>query len=343
MRVPVVRGPAEREGATNSAGAAGRPISGTAGVASGRLREGLPETLAGRLLRLTRDWADRRFFVLAAFPALALVVAVTAVPILVSIWLSFTNYTPISPSLKWAGLVNYEDIISGPNASFSQSAILDTVVFVGGGIALETVLGVLLGVILARPMRGIMFFRVLFLVPIMVNVVAATIAWGALLNTSEGWVDYFTHILDLGMPNWLGNPHTAMPALIFVDSWSGVPLIGVIVMAGILVLPRDPIEAARVDGASAYEVFRYVVVPAIRPVIAFAVMFRVVNMFGQFAEVQLLTNGGPGLATTVLNFFVYQQSFVNGDLAFGAALAFVLVVMMAIPLLILFHIARREY
>jgi multiple sugar transport system permease protein len=314
------------------------------GVAGSHLSGARPERLARpALLRRTRDWADRRFFVLAALPALALVVAVTLAPILVSIWLSFTDYTPASPSLKWAGLINYDSIVSGPNASFSQSAIADTVVFVGVGIALETLFGVVLGVILARPMRGIMFFRVLFLVPLMVNVVAATIAWGALLNTSQGWVNYFTHILHLGMPNWLGDPHTAMPALIFVDSWSGVPLVGLIVMAGILVLPRGPIEAARVDGASPYEVFRYVVLPGIRPIVAFAVMFRLVNMFGQFAEVQLLTNGGPGLATNVLNYFVYEQSFVNGDIAFGAALALVLVVMMAIPLLILLRVARREY
>jgi multiple sugar transport system permease protein len=290
-----------------------------------------------------RDWADRRFFMLAAFPAFALVAAVTVLPILLSIWLSFTGYTPVSRSLKWAGVVNYRGIFSGPNASFSQSAIMNTVVFVGGGILLETVLGILFAVILARPMRGIMFFRTLFLVPVMVNVVAATITWGALLNTSEGWVNYFAHVLGLGMANWLGNPHTAMPTLVLVDSWTGVPLISVIVMAGILVLPRAPIEAARVDGATQYAVFRYVVLPGIRPVVAFAVMFRLVNLFGQFAEVQLLTHGGPGVATTVLNYFVYEQSFLNGDIAFGAALALVLVAMMAVPLVILFRIARREY
>jgi multiple sugar transport system permease protein len=265
------------------------------------------------------------------------------VPILIGIWLSFTNYSPTSQSLGWAGTVNYTAILSGPNASFAHDAIANTAIFVGGGIAFETALGVLFAVILARPMRGIMFFRALFLVPLMVNVVAAATAWGALLNTSQGWINYFLQVLGLGMPNWLGSPHLAMPALILVDSWSGVPLIAVIVMAGILTLPRGPVEAALVDGASSVAVFRYVVLPGIRPVLAFAVMFRLVNMFGQFAEVRLLTNGGPGVATTVLNFFVYEQSFLNGDVAFGAALAFVMVAMMAVPLVLLFRIARRGY
>jgi len=298
--------------------------------------------LAPPLVSQARAWADRRFFVLAAFPAFALVAAVTVVPIVLSIWLSFTHYGPTSQSLNWAGIGNYEAIMSGPNASFAHKAIIDTVVFVGGGIAIETVLGVLFAVVLARPMRGITLFRVLFLLPLMVNVVAATIAWGALLNTSQGWVNYFAHGLGLAMVNWLGSAHTAMATLIFVDSWSGVPLIGIIVMAGIMALPRAPIEAARVDGASTFAVFWHVVLPGVRPVLAFAVMFRVVNLFGQFAEIQLLTNGGPGVATTVMNFFVYEQAFVNGDVAFGAALAVVMVVMMAVPLVVLFHIARRE-
>jgi len=321
-----------------------RPAGSPAALAGDELGgRGSERAPARRSLRRARDWADRRFFVLAACPAFVLVAAVAAFPILLSSWLSFTNYTPVSQSLSWAGIGNYKQMISGPNASFAQSAITNTVIFVGGGLAFETVLGVLFAVILARPMRGMMFFRALFFLPLMINVVAATIAWGAVLNTSDGWVNYFTHILGLGMPNWLGSSYTAMPTLILVDSWTGVPLIAVIVMVGILVLPRAPLEAARVDGASAFAMFRYVVLPGVRPVLIFAVMFRLVSMFGQFAEIQLLTNGGPGLATTVLNFFVYEQSFVNGDVAFGAALAVVLVLMMAAPLVVLFRIARREY
>ena len=190
---------------------------------------------------------------------------------------------------------NYKAIVVGPNASFSDSAIIDTLIFVGVGIALETVLGVLLAVILARPMRRHQIFP--GAVPYTADgfyVVAATITWGALFNTSQGWVNYFTHVVGLGTPNWLGDPHTAMGTLILVDSWTGVPLIAVIVMAGILLLPQDPIEAAKVDGASPVEVFRFVVLPGVRPVLTFAVMFRLVTMFGQFAEIQLLTNGGRG-------------------------------------------------
>lgn len=289
-----------------------------------------------------RIWADRRFFALAAFPAFFVVAAVAVVPILLGIWLSFTNYQPLTPSLGWAGLTNYKGILSGPNAMFAHSAIINTLIFVGGGIGVETLLGVLLATILARPMRGIIFFRALFVIPLMVNGVASTLTWRSLFNTSMGWINYFSEKLGLGEPNWLGDSHTAMPTIIFIDAWAGIPIVAIIVMAGILMLPHEPKEAAHLDGASALTVFWRITLPAIRPVLVFAVMFRVIDLFRQFAEFQLVTGGGPGVSTTVLNFYVYQETFVNGDIGFGATLAVLLVLMMVVPLLLLFRFARRE-
>ncbi len=293
------------------------------------------------LVRTFRSWADRRFFALAAFPAFIVVAAVAVVPIILGVWLSFTDYQPLTPSLSWAGFTNYEGIFSGPNELFAHAAIINTLIFVGGAIAVETVLGVLLAVVLARPMRGIAVFRALFVIPLMVNGVASTVTWRSLFNTSTGWINYFFHLFGLGQPNWLGDGHTAMPTIIFIDAWAGIPIVAIIVMSGILLLPHEPMEAARIDGASAVAVFRHIVLPGIRPVLVFAIMFRMIDLFRQFAEFQLVTGGGPGVATTVLNFFVYQQTFVNGDIGFGAALAVFLVVMMVVPLLFLFRFARR--
>jgi multiple sugar transport system permease protein len=295
-----------------------------------------------RLIGAARSWGDRHFFSLAAFPAFLVVAGVAVIPILLGIWLSFTDYQPLTPSLSWAGFGNYTGILSGPNAMFSQAAIKNTLIFVVGAIVVETLLGVLLAVILARRMRGITIFRAIFVIPLMVNGVASTLTWRSLFNTSTGWLDYFLKELGLPQPNWLGDTHTAMPTVIFIDAWAGIPIVAIIVMAGILMLPNEPMEAAKIDGASQFAVFRYIVLPGIRPVLVFAVMFRLIDLFRQFAEFQLVTGGGPGLATTVLNFFVYQQTFVNGDIGFGAALAVVLVIMMVIPLLVLFRFSRRE-
>ena len=293
-------------------------------------------------IKAVRAWLDKRFLVLATVPAFLTVTAVTVVPVLLGIWLSFTNYQPLDPTLKWAGLVNYQNIINGPDSFFAHAVIKNTLIFVGAGIVVETLLGVLLALVLARQMRGIGIFRALLVIPLTVAGVASAVTWRSLLNTSNGWVNYFLSVFGLGQPNWLGDAHTAMPSIILADAWGGVPIIAIIVLAGLLLLPKDPPEAARIDGASEFAVFRYITLPALRPVIAFAVIFRLIDLFRQFAEFQVITGGGPGLSTNVLNYYVYQETFVNGNLAFGAALAVVLVLLMAVPLLVVFRFARRR-
>jgi multiple sugar transport system permease protein len=292
--------------------------------------------------RVLQTWLDRRFFIMAALPAVVLLTAVTMLPIIFGIWLSFTNYQPLDPSLSWAGFGNYTGIINGPNAYFTHVAIENTLVFVGGGLVVETLLGVVLALVLARDMRGMAFFRTIFVIPLMVAGIASAVSWRSLLNTGNGWINYFLGLVGIAQPNWLGSPHTAMLSIILVDAWGGVPIIAIIVLAGLLLLPKDPFDAARVDGASELAVFWYIKLPGIRPVLAFAIMFRIIDLFRQFAEFQVITGGGPGLSTNVLNFYVYQQSFFDGNLGFGAALAVLLVLLMAIPLIIMFRVARRR-
>jgi multiple sugar transport system permease protein len=282
---------------------------------------------------------DKRFFTLATLPGFVVVTAVTLVPIAFGLYLSFTNYQPIQPSYRFAGLVNYRLLLHDPQA---HQAIKNTVIFAGIGIVIEMVLGVGLALMLSRPIRGLAVFRTLYVLPLMLAGIASAVAWRALLNTSSGWVNYFVSLFGIPQPNWLASPHTAMPSVILVDIWSGVPTVAIIVLAGLLVVPREPVEAARVDGASALTIFLRITLPALRPVLAFAMIFRLVDLFRQIALFQVVTGGGPGLATTVLNFFVYQSTFVFGELGYGAALAVLLVIVMIIPLVIIFRFARRR-
>jgi multiple sugar transport system permease protein len=202
-------------------------------------------------------------------------------------------------------------------------------------------LGVGAALLLAAPMRGIAIFRTLYLLPLMVAGIASAITWRALFNTSSGWINYFLGLLHLPQPNWLADPSTAMPAVIVADAWAGAPVIAVIVLAGLLGLPQEPLEAAKVDGASELQTLRYIILPGIRPVLAFAVLFRLVDLFRQFPLFQIMTGGGPGTATTVLNYYVYQTTFLFGELGYGAALAILLVILMLIPVAALFWFARR--
>jgi multiple sugar transport system permease protein len=282
--------------------------------------------------------ADRRFFLLASMPAFVVVAGVTLVPILFGIYLSFTDYQPIQPTYAFSGLVNYKQLLHDGDA---HVAVRNSVVFAGVGLAIELAVGMGLALLLARPMRGMAIFRTLYILPLTVAGVASAVAWRALLNTNNGWINSFLHTLGGPQPNWLASQHTAMPSVLLADVWSGAPTIAIILLGGLLALPTEPVDAARVDGASAFQIFRYITLPALRPVLAFAVLFRLVDLFRQFALFQLITGGGPGLSTTVLNYYVYRATFVFGQLGYGAALALVLVVLMLIPLTIIYRLARR--
>jgi multiple sugar transport system permease protein len=294
----------------------------------------------GRISAL-RPWSafDRRFFRVAAFPAFLAVFIVTVVPLVIGLGLSFSSVTSTHNGVFPLTLGNYAHIW---NDSEVHTVLLNTLIYVVLAVGLETLLGLGLALLMTRKNRAISVFRVIFLLPLTVAGVAAAISWGALLNTSQGWIDYFLKLAHLPQPNWLASPTTAMPSVVLVDLWSGVPVVAVIVLAALLSAPKDPIEAALVDGAGAWARFRYVTFPAIRPALMLAALLRTVAAFQQFALFQILTGGGPGLNTTVLNFYVYQQTIVFNNIGYGAALAMLLLVVMAVPLLILFVFSRRR-
>ncbi len=147
-------------------------------------------------------------------------------------------------------------------------------------------------------------------------------------------------LAGLPQPNWLASPHTAMLSVILADAWSGIPVMAISLQAELLTLPKDPVDGARIDGASELMIFCYVTLPGLRPVFAFAVHFRVVALAA--VRARLVPHGrGPVLSTNGLNSYVAQQTFTFHALGIGAALTMVLVVLMAIPLIVTSQFARE--
>ncbi len=206
-------------------------------------------------------------------------------------------------SLRWVGLAYYRGIFRSIFESSGPTSLdvyfKNTYIFVGLGLAVETVGGVALALLLARRMRGVGAFRVIYALPLLVATVGAAVTWSALLNASNGWVDYFLGLVGLGQPVWLADSRTAMLSVVIADAWTGIPVVAFIVLAGLLSMPRDPVEAARVDGAGAFQTFRYVTLSALRPVLAFAVLFRMLELFQQFVLFQVMTGFGPVTATSL--------------------------------------------
>ncbi|MCU1495651.1 MAG: transporter permease [Acidimicrobiaceae bacterium] len=287
-------------------------------------------------MSLLRSWCDRRFFALAAVPGFLLLIAVIGVPLVAAIFLSFTYVVPGTFSFHWIGLTNYRSIFDFAGFNNLGVDFVNTYIFVGISLAIEVVVGVLIAVLLARRMRGVGLFRAIYALPLLVATIGSAVAWSALFNPTSGWVDYFLGLVGLGKPIWLADPHTAMLSVVIADAWSGISIVAFIVLAGLLSLPTDPVEAAQVDGSSALQTLRYITIPALRPVLAFAILYRMLGLFQQFALFQVMTGGGPGSATQTFSQVLHSGV---GEPGYSGALAVVLVLMMAVPLLVLLRLA----
>jgi multiple sugar transport system permease protein len=294
--------------------------------------------MTARLRRIGDFWLDRQFLRIAALPAFVVVFAITAAPISLGLALSLTGYTQLNPTFHFVGLQNFTDILGD---DVVHQVLWTTVIYVVGSVGVELVVGIGLALLLARQFRGVGGFRAAYLLPLMVGSAAVGVTWKALFHTSAGWINYGLSLLHLPQPDWLGDPTTSMPAVIIADMWIGVPLVATLCLAGILALPRAPLEAARVDGASPWQSFRYLILPGLRPILALVLLFRMVDAFRQFGLFQIMTGGGPGRQTTVLNFYLWQQTFSFGNLGYGAALAVLLIALMAVPVALVYLLGRR--
>jgi len=284
---------------------------------------------------------SRLFFITAATPAVVVVAAIILIPLIVSVGLSFTGYSiDIPGKLPWVGLQNYRLLISDPQI---PTVLENTLQYVIGSVVAETLVGTAIAVLLASRFAGVRPLRVIYMLPLMVSWVPVAITWRALLDPQSGWVAATLTATGLPAPaSWLGDPHLAMVTLVATDMWVGVPFIAILALTAILSLPLDPEEAALVDGASRVQIFRHITLPGIKPVLVVAVVFRTVDTFRQFALMDLMTGGGPGTRTTVLNYYTYLTTFQYGQVGYGAALAVCMVLIMAVVVTLVFVFGRRR-
>lgn len=256
---------------------------------------------------------------------------------MVALATSFTDYGATRQTWGFVGLDNYIALLDDP--TFSR-ALSNTVYMVTVIVVVETILGLGLAVLLARSFRGIGFVRSMFIMPLMTPAIVAAITWRALFNTNSGWINYLLGLVGLPQPDWLGNPAIAMPSIIIADMWVGIPFVAILLVAAILAVPREQQEAAAIDGAGAWRVFRHVTLPTIRPVLAVVVIFRAIDAFKKFESVQVITGGGPGDATTNLNLYVYEVAFLFLRMGSAAAIAVVLILVMLVALFAISRVAR---
>ncbi len=269
-------------------------------------------------------------------PALALLTLFAAIPILHALWLSLHRRLPIFGIEQFIGLRNYTALLSDDRfwAAFATTAYFTVV-----SVALEVGLGLGIALLVQGPVRpGEMrrfpaWPRVVMLIPWAIPTVVSARIWEWLYHSEYGLLSYLARSSGLasGPVSWLGSPGSALHAAILMDVWKTTPFAALVLLAGLQTIPRELYQAAFVDGAGRWAVFRHVTLPLLWPAVLIVVAFRTMDAFRVFDAVFVLTGGGPGNSTETLSIYAYKTLFQTLQFGYGSAVTtvmFVLVLLM---------------
>jgi multiple sugar transport system permease protein len=289
-----------------------------------------------------RRFADRDSLLAWVFllPSVIYILVLVAIPFFLAIAFSFSDVTAGDPSFDWVGVSNYARVFEDP--VFWRS-LRNTIVFTVISMALIVLLGKILANILIAEFRGKWLVRLLVLLPWTTPVALSTIAWLWLLDSVFSPIDWVLReagVIDANM-YWLGKPHLAMAAVIAVHVWRLVPLAAVIMMAGLVAIPKDINEAAAVDGAGFWRRMFEITIPLTMPIIAVAALFGAILTFTDMTVVYVLTRGGPTNSTQVLASWAFFRGIEGGDVAQGAAIALFLFPLLLAAAIAILHAVRR--
>lgn len=276
---------------------------------------------------------------MAAWPSLLAMLFVTAIPFGATLGLSLTDYDLVrSETWKFIGGENFVELLEDPQ---TPRIVFNTLYLVVGATAIETIVGLGLAVLMEGRLRGLRFIRTMYLLPIMTAPIVVALCWRAMFNNNAGWINYGLKLAHLGQPLWLGNPVLAMPAVIISDMWTGVPFQAVLLLAGLLGVSTELKEAAQADGANRWQVFWHVTIPALRPVLMIAVILKFIDSFRKFEGIQLLTTGGPGIASTTLNLHIFVTGLTYDRVGYAAAFGVVMIALIAVTVGMVYAGMRR--
>ena len=281
---------------------------------------------------------ERRFALALLAPALLLLLLITTAPLVYLLWASVQRLDMSMPWMSgFSGMGNYAKM--GGDPRFWNSLTL-TVVYTASTVVLQVLVGLALALLVLQIPKGQGVFRVAAILPIVLAPVVVGLFWRTLVLAPDfGLVDLVTRALGLGSHNWLGDPQLALISVIAIHTWQWTPFAFLVLLATLATLPPDVYEAARLDRAGAWNRFRYITLPLIRPAIVMVIILRTMTALSAFAAIFAATGGGPGSSTEILNLYAYRTSFTELNIGYGASLATVL---LALTLAVSFLLFRRR-
>lgn len=284
---------------------------------------------------------ERRFATLLLAPAFLALMVTTTFPLL---FLVYTSAYRIDLAMPFAnGFVGFENYaVLLQDSRFWQSLVI-SLVYTVSTVILQVVIGLALALFVMDMKRGQGWFRLIAILPVVLSPAVVGMIWRTFMLAPEfGIVDYLAISAGLGSKNWLGDPTLAMISVIVIHTWQWTPFAFMVLLASLAALPDDIYEAARIDRASAWQRFRRITLPLLRPAIVMVIIMRTMVALTAFAAIFTVTGGGPGTATEILNLYAYRKSFTELSIGYGSALAVALLIFTIIISAILFAMRRSK-
>lgn len=281
---------------------------------------GIARASIERMAKFRTPWHEGALPYLLLAPAVLVLLLLTIYPLVYAVTISLQNRAG-----GWT-LANFARLFSD---HFFGVALLQTFAYTATALVIELILGLGLALLLDNQIRARNLFRALLLIPMMLPPVVVAVVWrliynpnfGAINGTLKGWG------IDTSNLTWIASPMMALPSVILVDVWQWTPFMFLILLAGLQAIPQEPYEAAMIDGSSAWQTFRYITLPLLKPAILVALLLRTMDLLRVFDQVFILTQGGPGFATETISLYIYKTAFRFFDFGYAAAMSFVLLVL----------------
>jgi multiple sugar transport system permease protein len=272
-------------------------------------------------------------------PSIITLVIFTLFPFFYNLWASVQNYDLIYPNQRhFIGINNFIKAIT--NEEF-WSTLKTTLYFSGLGIILQLLIGLGVGLLFGREFKGKNILRTLLILPMVAMPVATAYIWRIMFSPSLGIINYILQKIGLQGSEWIAGYNSVIPSLVVVDTWQWSPFMILIISSGLMSLPKEPYEAAKIEGATGFQTLRNITLPLLKPILSIAFVFRLIDSFRTFDIIYSLTGGGPGHASETLNINIYLNAFRNLDIGYSGSL--VIIFLFLINIVTMFVIRRTGF
>ncbi len=258
-------------------------------------------------------------------------------PLIYSIYGSFLEWNPIVGEKSWTGLSNYKQIFISP---IFKTSLVNTVYFTVAGVVLKTLLGLVLAVLINAIIKFKSTIRGIYFLPVIMPLVAVSIVWEWIYHPRIGLLNMLLAAFGIVGKNWLTDPTLALPSVIAMTVWKDVGYATIIFIAAILNVSQEVYEAAEIDGANPYQMFRKITIPLVKPTIIFILVTSVISYFQSFIQIMIMTEGGPNNSTSVISLLIFNEAFTKYRFGYASALSMVLFVIIMIITFLQFKLAK---